>query len=236
MQTLTQVAHQSTLPIGSTLYLKKFMARPPGCSFLGAKATTTRAIIGGKEGIEESIIIDSGLDITLISHKLLNSLPKAPKIKSGERVNLVQVTGSATLSGYVNIPIEFHTPDGSVILEVEAYLVMGMNTPFILGNDFGDQYQLSLVHKECQTFIAFGDTGCQIEVHNSVGTHLIDEDGQTFNVQTRPNYQNASENLQAQKKSKGFHNDQRTPKGIHITASEAYVIPPETVSKIVVNV
>ena len=74
-------------------------------------------------------------------------------MRSGERINLVQVTWSAILGGYVTLPLEFDTPEGSVILEVEAYVVKGMNTPFILGNDFGDQYQLSLIRKEDKSFL-----------------------------------------------------------------------------------
>ena len=156
-------------------------SRPPGCSFLGAKATTVSTYIGGKsDGIQATIISDSGSDITLISHKLLNSLPKPPRVHSGERINLVQVTGSASLGGYVTLPLEFDTPEGPVILEVEAYVVKGMNTPFILGNDFGDQYQLSLIRKEDKSFLAFGDTGRQIEVYNSVGPTLVDDMGHTF--------------------------------------------------------
>ena len=65
------------------------------------------------------------------------------------------------MGGYVTLPLEFDTPEGSVILEVEAYVVKGMNTPFILGNDFGHQYQLSLIRKEDKSFLAFGDTECQ---------------------------------------------------------------------------
>ena len=102
---------QDDLNPGSTIFMKKYLARPPGCSFLGAKATTVSAHVGGvKDGVLSSLIIDSGSDITLISHKLLNSLPKPPRIHSGERINLVQVTGSATLGGYVTLPLEFDTP------------------------------------------------------------------------------------------------------------------------------
>ena len=72
---------QDDLNPGSTIFMKKYLARPPGCSFLGAKATTVSAHVGGvKDGVLSSLIIDSGSDITLISHKLLNSLPKAPRI------------------------------------------------------------------------------------------------------------------------------------------------------------
>ena len=98
--------------------MKKYMERPPGCSFLGEKATTATELIGKQAIVGTPIIIDSGSDITLISHKLLNSLPKAPRIHSGKHINLVQVTGSATLGGYVTLPLEFDTPDGSVVLDV----------------------------------------------------------------------------------------------------------------------
>ena len=97
----------------------------------------------------------------------------------------MQVTGSATLGGYVTLPLEFDTPDGSVVLDVEAYVVKGMNTPFILGNDFGDQYQLSLLRSEDKTFLTFGDTGRQLEVFNSLGPSFVDEMGQSFHVLTQ---------------------------------------------------
>ena len=81
--------------------MKKYMECPPGCSFLGAKATTATVLIGKQATVGTPIIIVSGSDITLISLKTLQTLPVPPKIKTGERVNLIQVTGSDTLAGYV---------------------------------------------------------------------------------------------------------------------------------------
>ncbi|HEV7736142.1 MAG TPA: hypothetical protein VGO47_02065, partial [Chlamydiales bacterium] len=76
---------------GQLVELKQLMSRPTGCSFLGAKATTTSAnlLARGKNPVE--IIIDSGSDITLLSHKILQTLTPQPKIQKGQRINLVQV-------------------------------------------------------------------------------------------------------------------------------------------------
>ena len=71
------------------------------------------------------IIIDSGLDITLILVRTLETLLEAPKIKKGQE-------------------LYFHTKDGPVKIKVEAYVVKEMTTPLILGNNFTDQYLLSL--------------------------------------------------------------------------------------------
>src|SRR6202167_3080092 len=109
--------------------LKKHQARPPGCSFLGSQATQVPATINSIDKNLAKVIVDSGSNITLISQKLLIKM-------------LVQVTGNASISGYVDIDLYFHTPDGPVKINVEAYVVKGMSTPFILGNDFADQYSI----------------------------------------------------------------------------------------------
>ena len=57
---------------------------------------------------------------------------------------LVQVTGKASISGYVELDLYFHTKEGPVKIKVKAYVVKGMTTPLILGNDFVDQYSLSV--------------------------------------------------------------------------------------------
>lgn len=116
--------------------LKKFMARPPGCSFLGSRATKTEAFLGGSPTNSVEVIIDSGSDITLISERALAGLSKTLKVKSGQKINLIQVTGTTSIDGYVTLDLFFDTPDGPVKLYVEAYVVKGMTTPFILGNNF----------------------------------------------------------------------------------------------------
>ena len=58
---------------------------------------------------------------------------ESPKIKKGQKINLVQVTGKASISGYVEPDLYFHTKEGPVKIKVEAYVVKGMTTPLILG-------------------------------------------------------------------------------------------------------
>jgi len=41
---------------------------------------------------------------------------------------------------------------------VEAYVIKGMSTPFILGNDFADQYSILVIRQEGSYFIEFGDS------------------------------------------------------------------------------
>jgi hypothetical protein len=83
------------------------MARPPGSSFLGAAATEATATVGSLETDPILVIIDSGSDITLISRKALEALTNPPKLKAGNDVRLIQVTGRSSISGYVNIDLFF---------------------------------------------------------------------------------------------------------------------------------
>ena len=88
--------------------------------------------------------MNSGSDITLISVKTLEPLLEVPKIKQGQKINLIQVTGKALISGYIDLEIFFHTKNGPVKIKVEAYVVKGMTTPLILENNFTDQYLVFL--------------------------------------------------------------------------------------------
>ncbi|KAJ4463950.1 hypothetical protein C8R41DRAFT_927171 [Lentinula lateritia] len=116
-------------------------------------------------GFEEEmkLIVDSGADTTLISQAALDALLSKPKVKGGQHVSLLQVTGKASISGFVDLNLYFHTPQGPVKLMVEAYVVNGMTTPFLLGTDFQEQYSLSILRCEGQTFLGFGDSGRELE-------------------------------------------------------------------------
>ena len=63
--------------------LHKYMARPPGCSFLGASPAHVPVSIHSPMKNLSDIIIDSGSDITLISEKALGGLSDSLKIKKG---------------------------------------------------------------------------------------------------------------------------------------------------------
>ncbi|KAF9470755.1 hypothetical protein BDN70DRAFT_764687, partial [Pholiota conissans] len=147
--------------------LKKQMARPSGCYFLGSKATKVFAKFSDRSEKDTPIIIDTGSDITLVSQKALNDMLRAPKLKTGQRINLVQVTGGTTINGYVIMDLIFETDQGPVKMNLEAYVVKGMTTPFILGNDFADQYMLSVVRSDEGTKLLFGNTGRSMFTSNS---------------------------------------------------------------------
>ncbi len=138
--------HDSEIP-NNLVELTRPMARPPGCSFLGSRATTVSARLQQLNASPTSVIIDSGSDITLISQKALSTLSDAPRPRIGQKVKLIQVTGNTTISGYVPLTLFFDTEAGPVKIKVEAYVVKGMSAPLILGNDFTEQYSISLLRQ-----------------------------------------------------------------------------------------
>jgi hypothetical protein len=149
----------------SIVTLKRRQARPPGCTFLGAKAITTPVHLMSKDSQLMELVIDSGSDITLISENCLKNLSGPPKMKTGQKINLVQLTGAASITGYVNLPIFFSTPSGPVRMDVEAYVVKGMTAPLILGNNFADQSDLSLLHQDGNTKLLLGSSQRYLHVH-----------------------------------------------------------------------
>jgi hypothetical protein len=209
--------------------LHKYMARPPGCSFLGATAAHVPVSINSPTENHSDIIIDSGSDITLISAKTLESLSGSPKMKKGQKINLVQVTGKASISGYVELELYFNTKDGPVKIKVEAYVVKGMTTPLILGNDFADQYSLSVKRMEGRTFLEFGDSGRTLDIINSVSPEFISEDGHAFRVRrihsTAKGFSKRIDHRRSQRirrKTKFRATDQ------NVRSKSKIVIPPET--------
>ena len=170
----------------TVIELKRHSARSAGCSFLGARATETLASLDDPEGDLIPIIVDSGSDITLISEKALERMVIQPKIRTGQRINLIQVTGNTVITGYITLKLFFETEEGPVLIKVEAYVVKGMSTPFILGNDFTDQYSISLLRKDGQSTLVFGQSGRSRKVHNSVTSTFIDDDGHAFKVRVQP--------------------------------------------------
>ncbi|KAF6743981.1 hypothetical protein DFP72DRAFT_1079278 [Ephemerocybe angulata] len=169
-----------------TLVMKKLQARPPGCTFLGAKATEVSARFSNAER-SSPLIVDSRSDITLISAKFLASIYPTPKLRTGQKIELVQVTGRTTINGFVVLTLTFDTDKGPIQLEVEAYVVKGMNAGFILGNDFSDQYSLSIIRNQGTTRLQFGDTGRSIKVSNTItdSFETKDENGNVFRVNAK---------------------------------------------------
>ena len=166
--------------------LHRHLSQPPGYLFLGAKATEAYTSINDIDTKPISVIIDSGSDITLISQKTLDQMLKAQKVRLGQWIKLIQVTGKAVITGYIILDLVFRTPEGPVQLNVEAYIVKETSVEFILGNDFADQYSISVIRDEGETTLKFGRSGRSVRVHNSLSTPFIDENGHAFKVRVRP--------------------------------------------------
>lgn len=195
---------------------------------MGAKATSVRALLGKNATHIQDIIIDSGSDITLISHSAYLSLEHPPKPKSGQLVELVQVTGRSTIRHYIELSIGVITPEGLVEMTVEPYIVKGMNTSFILGNDFADQYSLSILRNNEHTYLLLGNSGRKCLVENSTGPSCLDEDGHTFRAMR----------VEAKKKrthrSRGFKRRNRAIDGL-VELASSVTIPPETVKLVPIS-
>jgi hypothetical protein len=99
---------------------------------------------------------------------VLSSIDPKPKVKTGQKINLMQVTGNASISGFVQLTIYFETQQGPIAMPIEAYVVKGMNADFILGNDFADQYCLSILRNDAGSHLQFGDSGRSMPLENSI--------------------------------------------------------------------
>src|ERR1700683_5518775 len=204
--------------------LKKLQAQPPRCSFLGSQAAQVPATINSLDRNLTKVIVDSVSNITLISQKSLTEMQNPAKLKQGQRINLVQVTGNTSTSGYVNINLYFHTPDGPVKINVEAYVVKGMSTPFILGNDFADQSSILVIQQEGACFIEFGDSDQRMPVNNLVSPPFINEDGHAFKLRVlNSSTQSIHRKNQRFKRKTKFR---KSDKNVRLTVK--MIIPPET--------
>jgi hypothetical protein len=222
--------------IGEEITLKRLMSQPPCTAFYGSKATIIKGWIQSKLGSKHRITFDTGLEITLINEDLIPELSPVPKIKSGQKLKLVQVTGNSTISRYVIVPLIFDTDLGPVKMTVEAYIVPKMNAPFILGTDFASQFQLLLIRDNSGTRIQFGDTGRSIKVEESETSPQVNSSG-SFKVEISSSY---SSNRDKRMKSKKLQNKRQKdetlpPNSTKVKSIETIVIPPETIKKIKVE-
>ncbi|CDO78031.1 hypothetical protein BN946_scf184648.g3 [Trametes cinnabarina] len=203
------------------------MARPPGCTFLGVQATTLEARINSRDSEPIPVIVDSGSEITLISQRTLAKLSEPPRIHQGQKVRLVQVTGNATITGYVPLDLYFQTRAGTARMTVEAYVVKGMTTPLILGNDFADQYSVSILRKEGETTVHLGDPSLEMITCSSVSPTLRDDEGRAFQVHVKTRQERSTTTKKTRlRRIKQRHT--RKAKDHSVRATEDVVVPPGT--------
>ncbi|KAB5587835.1 hypothetical protein CTheo_8722 [Ceratobasidium theobromae] len=202
------------------------MSWPPGTAFFGSKATIIQGWIQSMKGHKQDITFYSGSEITLINEKLLKELEPQPRVKIGQHIKLIQVTGTSFLQNFVIVPLIFETKQGPVKMVVEAYVVPKMNTPFILGTDFATQYQLSLKRD-----LNFGETGRSIPVLESETTPQMDSNGHSFQVEVAQGFvNNLDKTLKARRKCQLKIKDKPTlSQGVKVKIYQAVTIDPHSV-------
>ncbi|KAK0234776.1 hypothetical protein EDD85DRAFT_792777 [Armillaria nabsnona] len=142
---------QATMRNACTAFYEKPALNQRTCRALAQAVDKAMEAVVGVNGIKMNtmkVTIDSGSDITLISEDTLHGLLPTPHIHEGQWVNLIQVTGSLRISS---------TEDGPVKVNIDTYMVKGMMTPLILGNDFTDQYSISIIRHKGKSFLSFGN-------------------------------------------------------------------------------
>ena len=125
--------------------LQPVAGRPPGTTFLGAQPSKATVRLNSQNGPLAQVVINSGSNISLISMRLLDKMDPPLKPKTGQEIKISQVTGQSSTSQYVPLELYFETTESLVSIRIEAYIVKDMNAPIILGNDFVDQYSLSII-------------------------------------------------------------------------------------------
>ena len=99
-----------------------------------------------------------------------------------------------------------------------------MSTPLILGNDFADQYSISVIQQEGSCYIEFRDSGQRMPVNNSVSPPFIDEDRHAFKMGVlKTSVQPTHWRNQKFKWRTKFRKDNR-----NVWSAAKIVIPPET--------
>ncbi|KAG8793311.1 hypothetical protein FRC12_003102 [Ceratobasidium sp. 428] len=220
---------------GEKIILRRVMSRPPGTAWMGTTASIIQGRIGNY-GKPFDITFDSGSDITLISLAKYNSLYPKPSKKKGRGIKIVQVTGKSFVNNFIIVPLLFDTPLGPVEMLVEAYIVNQMSTGFILGNDFGNQYQLSLLREPEGSYIGFGSTGRRIAISSSSLDPQVDTAGNKFAVVCRSTTSHLEKRDSKRKRHKEAKALKATPQGsIPVRIYDTKTIPPESILTIQVK-
>ena len=94
-----------------------------------------------------------------------------------QQIKLIQVT---TILGWVSADLYSHTDKGLAKIRIKAYVVKGMSTLFMLGDNFAYQYSISVVQREDWSQLEFGDFRRGIQVKGSTSSSFVDKDSHTF--------------------------------------------------------
>lgn len=131
-----------------------------GHSAIGISVLAVEGWIGNPHNTPVLLCHDSGANVSLLSWEYYQTLTNPPRIKKGARMKLWQLTDKdADIKGYVTMPIFTWTENGELVeTEVEAYLIPDMSVPILLGEDYQQNYKLTVkCNLENGVTILYGD-------------------------------------------------------------------------------
>ncbi|KZV79413.1 hypothetical protein EXIGLDRAFT_570192, partial [Exidia glandulosa HHB12029] len=121
---------------------------PSGYSSVGVSVLSCRGRVGSLSDQAITLRLDSGASLTLVDEGYLQRLKNPPKIRTGLKVEIAQLTDKAPrIKGYVRVPVFIQDENGLTLeFATEAYVVPGMTVDVLLGEDWHLNHELGLVH------------------------------------------------------------------------------------------
>jgi hypothetical protein len=126
----------------TTVVLERLRQHEPGRSAAGVAVLSVVGWIQSADERQVELRLDSCADVSLISAEFLSSLKRRPKVSTGMRMKLYQLTDkNAVITGYADVPIIMKTRTGHLIeSRAEAYVVKNMSVDVLLGEDYQQNY------------------------------------------------------------------------------------------------
>ncbi|KZV82817.1 hypothetical protein EXIGLDRAFT_570919, partial [Exidia glandulosa HHB12029] len=120
---------------------------PSGYSSVGVSVLSCRGRVGSLDDKTITLRMDSGASLTLVDEGYLQKLHNPPKIRTGLKVEIAQLTDKAPrIKGYVRVPVFIQDEDGLTLeFETEAYVVPGMTVDVLLGEDWHLNHEIGVL-------------------------------------------------------------------------------------------
>ena len=134
--------------------------RPAGHSVKGVDGFKLHCHVNSLREPAAIMIGNSGAAPTLISSSFLSKLTRTrPKACMGQKLRLIQLTGSARCSKYVKLDLYFRNQLGPVCFwGIEAYVVKGMEANMLIGEDTQLAWQLHTIRPGGKRYWKVGDS------------------------------------------------------------------------------
>ncbi|EJD33251.1 hypothetical protein AURDEDRAFT_177673, partial [Auricularia subglabra TFB-10046 SS5] len=159
-------------PVVREYHVKPRRQPPPGHSSVGVSVLSMQGRLGAMDELIITLRLDSGASISLIAESYLKRMRHPPKMHTGLKISLAQLTDkSPRIKGYVNMPVRVTAIDGTILVfEAELYVVPDMTVEVLLGEDFQLNHELNVLRDvELGTKVLVGKTDYAFEASSEVG-------------------------------------------------------------------